>query len=140
MDTGVVALLVKDAMHDVTLVQSGLSVADAAVLMDQKVIGSVLVEERGEIIGIVSERDILRKVVAKGLNASRMRIKDIMSSPVITIDAETELQDASEVMRENKIRRLIITEGGNVVGIITARDVAENIKYVFSRKLLQLDR
>jgi CBS domain-containing protein len=132
-------MLVRDAMHEVTLVQSSLSVADAAVLMDQKVIGSVLVEERGEVVGIFSERDILRKVVAQGLNPREVTVKEFMSSPVITVDAETELQDASEVMREHKIRRLIVTEEGSIVGIITARDVAENIKYVFSRKLLQLD-
>ncbi len=129
---------VKEIMKDVTKLPSNTAVADAAGVMDQKVIGSVLVEEKGKVIGMVTERDILRKVVAKRLNADRVTIKDIMNAPLITVDSETDILDASNILAAKKIRRLILTEKDTIIGIITANDIAKNLKFVIAKRVVDI--
>ncbi|MDD5773579.1 MAG: CBS domain-containing protein [bacterium] len=129
---------VKEIMKDVTKLPSNTVIADAAGIMDQKVIGSVLVEEKGKVTGMVTERDILRKVVAKRLNADRVTIKDIMNAPLITVDSETDILDASNILAAKKIRRLVLTENNKIVGIITANDIAKNLKFVIAKKVVDI--
>ncbi|MFH2028319.1 MAG: CBS domain-containing protein [Nanoarchaeota archaeon] len=128
---------IKEAMHNVTKVLSTTNIAEAAKIMDQKVIGSVLVEEEDQVIGIVTERDILRKVVAAGKRCEDTTVKDIMNELLITIGSEATLEEASDTMRNNKIRRIVVKDGGEIVGIVTARDLAERIKYSLSSKILR---
>ena len=125
---------VSEIMHAATKVPSNATISEAAKIMDQKLIGSVLIEENNKIVGIVTERDILRKVVAKGENAETMRIKDIMSYPLITIDANEDALEASRIMDEKKIRRLVVAEKGKVVGTVTANSISRNLKYLLSRR------
>ena len=125
---------VSEIMHAATRVASNTTISEAAKIMDQKLIGSVLIEENDKIAGIVTERDILRKVVAKGKNAETTRIKDIMSYPLITIDANEDALEASRIMDEKRIRRLVVTENGKVVGKVTANSISRNLKYLLSRR------
>lgn len=129
---------VKEIMKSVTKLSFNTTVAEAASVMDQKVIGSVLVEEKGKVTGMVTERDILRKVVAKRLNADRTTIKDIMNAPLITVDSETDILDASNIIATKNIRRLILTEKGEIVGIVTANDIAKNLKFVIAKKVVDI--
>ncbi|TAL48354.1 CBS domain-containing protein [archaeon] len=124
---------VRDAMHSVTKVRSSTTVAEAAVIMDSKQIGSVLIEENGKIAGIMTERDILRKVVAKGRDPKMLTVKDMMSQPLITIDSDATLDVASKIMEQHGIRRLVVIEKGTIVGIITTRDVSNNINYLLAK-------
>jgi len=87
-------------------------------------VGSVLVYIVGEPIGIVTERDIVRKIVAAGFDCSKVRIADIMSSPIISIPPDATVEQASELMSTYKIRRLPVIQEGKVVGIIAANDIA----------------
>jgi CBS domain-containing protein len=112
------------------------SVTDAAKLMDSKNIGSLLVEEGGTLVGIMTERDILKKIVAKGIDPKITPVKNIMESPLITIESEKTVDDANEIMTQNRIRRLPVTNQGNIVGIITLRDVSNSLKYSMGRKIL----
>ena len=128
-----ISMKIKEIMHGVTKVPSGTTVSGAAKLMDKKVIGSVLIEEDGSVIGIMTERDILRKVVAKGKNPEEVRAEDIMSWPIITIDASEDIAEASRKFEQHKIRRLIVTEKGQITGIVTANSIAKNIKYILTR-------
>lgn len=125
---------VSEIMHAATRIQSNSTISEVARVMDQKLIGSVLIEENNEIIGIVTERDILRKVVAKGENAETTMVKDIMSYPLITIDANEDALEASRIMDEKRIRRLLVTENGKVVGKVTANSISRNLKYLLSRR------
>jgi CBS domain-containing protein len=129
---------VKEIMKNVTKLPFNTTIAAAAGVMDQKLIGSVLVEEKGKVVGMVTERDILRKVVAKRLNAERTTIKDIMNAPLITIDAETDILDASNIIATRNIRRLILTEKNEIVGIVTASDIAKNLKFVIAKKVVDI--
>jgi len=123
-------------MHNVTKVSPDRNITEVAKIMDQKVIGSVLIEENGKIIGIMTERDILRKVVAKGKNPDEVKVKAVMSYPIITIDANEDVIEASRKIEQHKIRRLIITENGEIVGIVTANSIARNLKYALASSSL----
>ena len=127
---------VKEIMHNVTKVSPDRNITEVAKIMDQKVIGSVLIEENGKIIGIMTERDILRKVVAKGKNPDEVKVKAVMSYPIITIDANEDVIEASRKIEQHKIRRLIITENGEIVGIVTANSIARNLKYALASSSL----
>ena len=125
---------VKEIMHGVTKISFWSSVSEAARIMDERAIVSVLIEENGRVIGIMTERDILRKIVAKGKNPDKVKVKDIMNDPVTTIDANEDILEASRIMDEKKIRRLIVVENGQIVGKITANSISRNLKYMIIRE------
>ena len=127
---------VKEIMHKVDKVDSDVSISEAAKLMDQKSTGSILIEENNKIVGIMTERDILRKVVAKGKNCDELKVKKIMNSPVLTIDANEDIMEASRIMDKERIRRLIVTENGEIVGKVTANSISRNLKFYLAKKSL----
>lgn len=118
-------MLVKEAMNrNVKTIRPGDTVKNAAQLMNENRIGSlVVVSGTGEIVGIMTERDILADVVAAGKNAEDVKIEEIMTKNIITISPEKSLEDAADLMTENKIKKLPVVEGGKLVGIITATDL-----------------
>lgn len=96
-------------------------VEDAARLMHRNQVGSILVSERSERekpIGIFTEWDLLSRVVAKGKDVSKTRVREVMSSPVITIDASAPISDALRMMIKRGIRRLAVLEDGVLVGVV----------------------
>ena len=124
---------VKDVMHSVTKVPSSATVAEAAVVMDKNVIGSILVEEDGEIVGIVTERDVLRKIVALGKDPAKIKIKEIASIPLIGIHENATLSEASDKMAGYKIRRLVVISNNIIIGIVTTRDISNNVNYLLAK-------
>lgn len=116
---------VKEIMHETTIVEPGTSVLEAAKLMRDKNIGSVLVKINDLDHGIVTERDILYKVIARELDTKRTTVKEIMTELRYTIDSNATIQKASEIFNIHHIRRLPVMENGEIVGIITARDIAK---------------
>jgi CBS domain-containing protein len=107
------------------------TVKDAAVLMVEHDIGSVVATNSGEPIGIVTERDILKKVTYHSKDPGSVTVEEIMTSPPITIDANASLGDATLVMIEKKIRRLLATDNGKIIGIFTQRDLQDKVLDVF---------
>jgi CBS domain-containing protein len=97
---------------------------DAAKLMASEDRGSIIVLDNGHPIGIVTERDLFKKVVAIGLLPKNVLVKDIMSSPLISVGPDEPLKSAARLMAENAIRRLPVTENNKLVGILTAADLA----------------
>jgi len=131
---------VKDIMHSIMKIPHDLTVAEIAIAMSKKPTGSVLLEESGKPMGIITERDILRKVVAQKKNPNQVKGYEIASYPLITIDAETSIEEAGIKMYQHNIRRILITENGNVVGKLTASAVLKNMKYIRINKLLDNER
>jgi len=125
-------MLVKEIMHNVTKLPHHITISEAARIMDKKSIGSVLIEENNRIIGIMTERDILRKIIAKGKNPDEIKVKDIMNYPIITIDSNEHILEASKKIDDHKIRRLIVIENGEIVGKVTANSIARNLKYAIA--------
>ncbi len=115
---------IKDVMHNITLVDYSATVQEVARVMAEKNIGSVLIERKG-IYYILTERDILYKVVAEALDPSEIRAKDIMQPVRYTIDAEASIEKASRIFSRHRIRRLPVMHRGEIVGIVTARSIAK---------------
>ncbi len=132
---GVNHMKVRDATVSVVMVDGDSTIASAAKIMSQHVTGSVLVKREGEVIGVMTERDILNKVIANGLNPAEAKVKDIMSSPLITIDADASVAEASELMSKRQIRRLIVIDNARIIGKITANSVSRNLKYLTAKKM-----
>ena len=127
-------MLVKEIMHNVTKLSSDTSISEAAAIMDEKSIGSVLIEEGNSIIGIMTERDILRKIVSKGKNPDELKVKDIMNYPIKTIDVNEHILEASRKMDKHRIRRLIVTENDKIVGKVTSNSISRNLKFLSVRE------
>jgi CBS domain-containing protein len=125
---------VKEVMHNVNRISHDKSVKEVAEFMEDNSIGSVLVERDDKIIGILTERDILHKVVAKGENSDVIRANDIINYPLITIDSNEHILEASRIMDEKRIRRLLVTENGKIVGKVTANSISRNLKYLMVKE------
>jgi CBS domain-containing protein len=101
------------------------TVYDAACLMKKHNISSIIVLDKNVLSGIVTERDIVQKVVCGGLDPRQTTLGGIMNSPVKTIDSGKTIVDAARLMRDLEIKKLIVTEEKKVVGIISERDILE---------------
>jgi len=99
------------------------SVNEAAKTMSEKRIGCIVVTDAGTPVGIATERDILQRVVVEGLDVSKVKMKDIMSEPLITINGNMPIINAIRMMQKNNVRHLPIIEKGELVGIVTQRDL-----------------
>jgi CBS domain-containing protein len=97
---------------------------EAAKKMRDKKVSSLVVTDRGdEPIGIVTERDLVRQVCTKDVNSNAVIVHHIMSSPMATIDANSSVEVAADIMIQNKVRHLLVMEEENkVIGIITSSD------------------
>jgi CBS domain-containing protein len=119
------------AEKDYVTVSEDTLVAEAAKVMRDKDVLSVLVtsENSNEPVGIVTERDILYRVVAENKGPFKVTLKNIMSSPLITIAQEESVKDAVLLMRTKHIRRLAIKKAGgnNIIGILTLMSVVGNV-------------
>ncbi|MDA2912078.1 CBS domain-containing protein [Nitrospiraceae bacterium AH_259_D15_M11_P09] len=100
------------------------SVREVAYLMKENRVGSLLVQDsQGKVEGIVTETDIVRKVIAPGLAPAMMTVAQVKSSPVIYIDRKQPVADAYELLDRYHIRHLAVTENGQIVGILSVRDL-----------------
>ncbi len=97
----------------------------AASLMRTKEIGSLIVVLDGRPAGIITERDIVTKVAAPGLAPRDVKVKDVMSAPVVAIHPHAEVAEAARVMSDRKIRRLAVVDNGKLVGVITENDILQ---------------
>ena len=109
---------------EVVSLESKETAASAATKMTEGGFGCLLVTRKGSVIGIVTERDLVRKILAKNGDPNRVKLEDIMSQPVITVGSSMQVGDASKLMSEKRIRRLPVMEGGLLVGIVTTTDIA----------------
>jgi len=101
----------------------GASVAEAVQVMKQHAIGSVLVGQPGKAIGIVSEADIVRKVISANQSPASMKVEQIMSTPLVSVDVKTPVYDIYRTMADNRIRHLVITDQGQWVGFVSVKDL-----------------
>ncbi len=121
--------VVRDIMtKDIVMIDGSKSTLEAAKVMAEKGISSVFVLKNEKPVGIVTERDFIKKVCAKDLPVSEVKVSDIMSNILTTADPETTIEVAIQRMVNHKIRRLPIMEGGKIVGIITVTDLAKHLR------------
>ncbi len=125
VDKGKVSLKVEDVMvKEVVTISENASVKEAAGIMNQFEIGSIIAVRKGKAIGIVTERDLLKRVIAEGMDAKKTRVKDIMSSPLVVIAPDAELEEAMRLMFQKKIKKLAVVDQKRLIGIISLTDIA----------------
>lgn len=118
-------MIVEDIMKkDVVKIDPEAKISEAAKIMSEVMIGCIVVIKDGDLAGIVTERDIISDVVAEEKSPSEVKVKDVMSFPVITGDPKITIEEAVEIMTKNVIRRLPIMDDGQLVGIITSQDIS----------------
>lgn len=118
-------VIVKEAMKtNLSIVKPDISVLEAAKIMKKRKIGNVIVVEKEQPIGILTESDIIKKVIAEGKSAKDIQIKDVMSTPIIVIEPYSNLEEAMKIMGKCNIRRLPVIENDKLIGIITQKDIS----------------
>ncbi len=115
---------VEDVMNrTVQTIEPDASVQAAADKMSKHHIGSLIVVKGNRLVGIITERDILSKVVAQARDSTTTRVADVMTKKVIMVTPDTDIEDAAQIMLEKGIKKLPVVKGNQLIGIITATDV-----------------
>lgn len=114
------------------------TVREIAKKMTENEVGSIVIVVGGKPVGMVTDGDIIDRVVSKGLNPDEVKAKDIMSTPILTVDSEVTVVDAAKYMRKNRVKRVGVTYRGRIEGILSIWDiisVTPEIVEIFSEKL-----
>ena len=120
-------ILVEDVMTKAIIsVSTETTVFQVAKMMEQGGIGAVLVKKNDHLSGIITDRDYATKIVAHNLS-SDTSVEQIMSSPLITINFDESISAAAERMTSKKIRKLAVTDNGNIIGLITSTDLVTQL-------------
>lgn len=119
-----VSEILADKGRDVLRIDGGASVLEAVKTMVEANIGSLLVTDDGEIAGIVTERDYLRRVTLEG-RSEDAPVREIMTSPLIVVTPETPIDECMAMMTDRRIRHLPVVENDDVVGIVSIGDVVK---------------
>ena len=116
-------VMVSDALtRDPLIISPNSNVKDVALIMKNDKVSSLIVMEHTKLKGIVNAHDMVRKVIAEGLD-HKTKVKEIMTTNLLTIDSKADLYDAMVLMRDNAIRQLPVVDGGKLVGLLTHKDV-----------------
>jgi len=120
-------MLVKDIMSSpVVTIDENETVDKAAQLMDKHGVGCVIVtSKQGKPLGIITERDLVVRILATNTQPSKTTAKEVMSSPLITIDPDVTLSEAARRMSRLNIRRLGVLYRGNIVGLVSSKDILQ---------------
>jgi CBS domain-containing protein len=128
---GSLALLVKDRMiKNVAIVSPDDPMSRVVKTMAERNIGCVVVCDGRKVCGIITERDIVRKVAAPDKDTRSMKAKDAMSCRIIGLDTEKSVQEAAEILRKNGIKKLPVMKKGNLVGIVTMTDLLRSMQEI----------
>ena len=102
--------------------------SQAAKIMSNDHVGFAIIERDGKPIGMVTEWDFVNKIVSKDLNPKEVLLKDIMNTPLMSVDPKTPTDQVTVLMSKNGVRRLPVVENGKLIGVITSRDVLRIFK------------
>lgn len=120
-------ITVSKIMRTIISIDSKAKVKDAARMMVDKGIGSLVANRDGLPFGMVTERDLVMKIVALGADPSKLTVADVMIAPLTTIEASASLIDAARKMVEKQIKRLVVTEHDKIIGIISQTDLVQHM-------------
>jgi len=118
-------LKVEDIMVETVItVETEATVMRAVKIMNENEIGCLVVTRNGRAVGIITERDLLKRVIGKARSPNRTKVREIMTKPLIAGHSDMDLEDATRLMFEKKIKKLPVVEHGRLMGLITLTDVA----------------
>jgi CBS domain-containing protein len=119
------SLTAEDVMvREVITIDENSTVKEAAEVMNKFEIGCLIAVRKGKAMGIITERDLLKRVIADAKNAAKTNVKDIMSSPLVIVEPDMELEEAVKLMFKMKIKKLPVVDGKRLVGLISLTDIA----------------
>ena len=119
------AEILAEKSGEVLRIDVNASVFDAVKQMVEANVGALLVTEAGEVTGIVTERDYLRRVTLEGRTDKETPVREIMSSPLIVATPETTIDEAMALMTDRRFRHVPVVDGGEVVGIVSIGDLVK---------------
>lgn len=119
-------------MPDVLILESDATVDEATKLMKEKNSRSVLASIRGEVVGIVSKTDILFKVISQNRNTSKVRLREIMTCPVLAVGPNTTIKEALSVMDKHNVRQVMVHAYAAVVGMVTRDNIFQKMETISS--------
>ncbi|MCK4477088.1 CBS domain-containing protein [Candidatus Bathyarchaeota archaeon] len=121
-------VIVRDVMtKEVKVVRPDTLVKEVVATMNKFNIGSIVVVQSNRPVGIITERDILRRIVEPCLAPEALRAREVMSSPVITIRDMASIDEAANIMARKRIKRLLVTDNERLVGILTFTDIVTQV-------------
>lgn len=121
---------VKDFMvTDVITVGAEATVREAVGLMNQHEIGCLVVMKRAEPVGIVTERDMLKRVLAELKDPEKVRVREIMSKPLVAAKPQMDIEDAAGIMLKRRIKKLPVVKNGHLIGLVTLTDLVFSYYY-----------
>jgi len=124
-EEGGATLRVDDVMvKEVMTIDENATVKEAAEIMNKFEIGCLIAVRKGKAMGILTERDLLKRVVAEAKDATKTRVKDVMSSPLVVVEPNMDLEDAVRLMFQMKIKKLPVVDEKRLVGLVTLTDIA----------------
>jgi len=133
---GVASLL----QEDVTFVESGASVAEAVGIMVQKSVRNKIGMKKGVPVGLIRDWDIVRRVVASKLDPETVKVDEIMSRPVSSVNSDAEIPEIAAVMAETGVRRILVVKDGKVLGTITAGSLLNLLSHFPDRNTREILR
>jgi len=110
---------------DVLKIEASATVFDAIKKIVDKNVGSILVTEGDEVVGIMTERDYLRKIIVLGRTSHETLVSEIMTSPLVYVTPETTIEESMAIMTDRRIRHLPVVESDEVVGIVSIGDIVK---------------
>jgi CBS domain-containing protein len=128
--------ILQEKGREVWTVESDARVFDALTLMAEKGIGALLIKEKGQVAGILSERDYARKVILQGKSSKDIPVREIMTSKVYGVHPETRVEECLALMTDRRIRHLPVFQGNQLVGLISIGDV---VKAVISDQKIMIE-
>ncbi|MDH7476991.1 MAG: CBS domain-containing protein [Candidatus Bathyarchaeota archaeon] len=120
-----ISLKVEDVMvKEVITIDENSTVKEAAEIMNKFEIGCLIAVRKGKAMGIITERNLLKRVVAEAKDANKTKVKDVMSSPLVVVEPGMDLEEAVRLMFEMKIKKLPVVDGKRLVGLVSLTDIA----------------
>lgn len=119
----------RDMIKPVVRVPYSLNIAGVAVTMDLNRTHCVLVEHIDDSLGIITEKDIIRNVVARCRDPSKVRAWEVMKQPIVTADEETDIFEAVEIMKQYSVRNILVTHGEDIIGVVKRSTILNSIRF-----------
>jgi signal-transduction protein with cAMP-binding, CBS, and nucleotidyltransferase domain len=131
------ATLVQVMRRELKTIAHHVPIREVAKRMRDERVGALFVEQNGELVGIVTETDVVRRAVAEDVDFGSLKAQSIMTVPIVTIESIRTVQDAHDMMGDLGVRHLGVTEQGKLVGVVSVRDLLVYFKRVSEPKITQ---
>ena len=138
--SGTISSILQHKGRDLWSVSPDATVYEAIQLMADKNVGALPVMDGGQLVGVISERDYTRKVILRGKSSKGTAVREILSTPVISVNPEHTIEDCMRLMTHHRVRHLPVLEHNKVIGIVSIGDLVNWIITAQSAAIDQLAR